>query len=374
MGEIVSKDFRAGLIEQAKRSVAIAPHCRTEEATKLSLIAPFIDFLGYDSRNPAEVMPEHHADFADRFKNRVDFAVLQDGQPVIAIECKSVGEARIDDRGQLRAYFNAAKTVKLGVLTDGLMWEFYADSDEPNLMDDVAFLVLDLRKVAEGQLPEQTVEGLQQLRKGDFSPENIGAEAKRKLIFKSFTDQISQLMEQPDEQICRKLLEGAGLKHIRSKALSDFQEMARDAFKAVIDARILARLDIKPVEAAKGSEAPPPPPKAVIEEQGPNEAELRIFDWVKRRLAYLVRDEKLFEAIEQLAYHAYHSKFVIHFGGERKGRVLDFVDAADGWRFLFPNLDQEIVTSDLTILDEPLLGAFTLRVSGAGQSGAARLA
>ena len=53
-----------------------------------------------------------------------------------------------DDRGQLRSYFNASPTVKLGVLTDGLKYEFYADSDKPNMMDDTAFLRVDLADIA----------------------------------------------------------------------------------------------------------------------------------------------------------------------------------------------------------------------------------
>ena len=80
----------------------------------------------------------------------MDFAILKDTQPVIAIECKALGIPLKDERGQLRSYFNAAPTVKMGVLADGLVYEFYADSDEPNMMDQTAFLALDLREVAKG--------------------------------------------------------------------------------------------------------------------------------------------------------------------------------------------------------------------------------
>ena len=52
-----------------------------------------------------------------------------------------------DDRGQLKSYFNASPTITLGVLTDGLQYEFYADSDKPNMMDDTAFLKINLREI-----------------------------------------------------------------------------------------------------------------------------------------------------------------------------------------------------------------------------------
>ena len=73
---------------------------------------------------------------------------MRNDKPVIAIECKTVGLPLKDERGQLRSYFNAAPTVKMGVITDGLVYEFYADTDEPNMMDVNAFLTLDLRELA----------------------------------------------------------------------------------------------------------------------------------------------------------------------------------------------------------------------------------
>ena len=111
-------DFRQKVRSFAERVVALAPQCINEESTKLFLVLPFLNFLGYDDRNPDEVCPEHGADFSDKYKNRVDFAILKAKQPVIAIECKTLGMALKDERGQLRSYFNAAPTVKMGVITD----------------------------------------------------------------------------------------------------------------------------------------------------------------------------------------------------------------------------------------------------------------
>ena len=148
--------------------------------------------MGYDDRNPDEVCPEHGADFSEKYKNRVDFAILKNDKPIIAIECKTVGMPLKDERGQLRSYFNAAPTVKMGVITDGLIYEFYADSDEPNMMDMTAFLMLDLREAAKGKIENSVDEGLRSLQKSKFDPENIGAEAKRKLIFQNLVQQIAR--------------------------------------------------------------------------------------------------------------------------------------------------------------------------------------
>src|SRR5580658_3624318 len=121
------EEFRQRVLAHAKLVVGRAPKVESEASTNASLVLPFLKTLGYDYENPDEVSPEHHADFSDKFKNRVDYAILHHGIPVIALESKRVGAEMKDDRGQLRSYFNACPTVKLGILTDGLKYEFYAD-------------------------------------------------------------------------------------------------------------------------------------------------------------------------------------------------------------------------------------------------------
>ena len=79
-------ELRAGLLALAKRSVSIMTACTNEESTKLYLVLPFIGLLGYDYANPYEVYPQHAADVDPASRNKVDFAILRDGVPVIAIE------------------------------------------------------------------------------------------------------------------------------------------------------------------------------------------------------------------------------------------------------------------------------------------------
>ncbi len=142
------------------------------------LVLPLLTFLGYDVQNPDEVCPEHGADFSEKYKNRVDYVILKAALPVIAIKCKTVGLPIKDERGQLRSYFNAAPTVKMGVISDGLIYAFYADTDEPNMMDQNEFLSVDLREVAKGKIEDSVEVGLKSLQKNTFDPENIGTEAK----------------------------------------------------------------------------------------------------------------------------------------------------------------------------------------------------
>ena len=61
-------------------------HLQTEEATKNALVTPFINALGYNVFDPTEVVPEFTADFGTRRAEKVDYALLRDGKPVMLFE------------------------------------------------------------------------------------------------------------------------------------------------------------------------------------------------------------------------------------------------------------------------------------------------
>lgn len=366
----MSDDFRPKVKAFAEKMVALAPRCTNEESTKLFLILPFLNFLGYDDRNPDEVCPEHGADFSEKYKNRVDFAILMGGQPVIAIECKTLGMPLRDERGQLRSYFNAAPTVKMGVIADGLVYEFYADSDEPNMMDQTAFLALDLREVARGKIEDSVEEGLKSLQKTNFDPDNIGAEAKRKLIFQNVIQQIAKLVEEPSEPFVRMLIQNAGLSHVRTKALSEYREITRSAFREFVNLRILHRLDIPAKDKAleksilpetQLADAVAKPDDTLV----PSILENEIFEYVTRRLSFLVKDESMFDEIDKIESKKYKGKFVIFYKRERAGRLFDFFEGkAKKYTFDFGHEDGGVIsTNKLSDIDKLLSASFTKCVS-----------
>ncbi|GBR23229.1 MULTISPECIES: type I restriction endonuclease [Acetobacteraceae] len=373
----MSDDFRQKFKAFSERMVGLAPRCSNEEATKMFLVLPFLQFLGYDIMNPDEVCPEHHADFSEKYKNRVDYAVLREGQPVIAIECKALGAPLKDDRGQLKSYFNAAHTVKMGVITDGLVYEFYADSDEPNMMDPTAFLSFDLREIAKGKIEDSVVDGLKSLQKSNFDPENIGAEAKRKLVFQNLVQQIEDLAASPSEAFVRLLLQNIGLKHIRAKAVAEYMDLTKSAFAEFVNLRILQRLDL-PV---KDKEADKPVLVADVPKVDPDakpadgiittETELEVYEYAKRRLAFLADSDELFDAITSIEYKDYKGKFVVFYRKERAGRLFDFYEDK-GIKYTFDFGEEfggEFESDELGGIDDQLLSVFKARVEAMGAKG-----
>lgn len=58
----MSVDFNEQIKQFATRVKQLHPDIKTEEATKMSMVIPFFQLLGYDVFNPSEFCPEFTAD------------------------------------------------------------------------------------------------------------------------------------------------------------------------------------------------------------------------------------------------------------------------------------------------------------------------
>ncbi|MCB8877612.1 type I restriction endonuclease [Acidisoma silvae] len=378
------EEFRNRILAHAKLAVNRAPKVESEASTNASLVQPFLTVLGYDVTNPDEVSPEHHADFSDKYQNKVDYAILNQGQPVIAIESKRVGAAMKDDRGQLRSYFNASPTVKLGILTDGLRYELYADSDKPNMMDEVAFLRVDLSEIAKsGSIDDLTLEGVSAVRSGLFNPEDVGAEAKRKLMFESIVQLIKAFKTSPPDDFIRFVLDrtemGKKMGKLTQKVVDANRDIVQTAMEAFVAREALARLGFAPKDVVKAPPDYQEPPATGTAEQAisleteggslpPSGGELAALEYSKNRLFYLVRDDILFGEVSKIAFRKYKKSLRVYYGGLNAGSLFDYRERKDGLPLLnFPALNVEDVPYAASpALDDLLLKSFTQRATEAG--------
>lgn len=75
MEYLESLNALAAKIRQQASSIA------TEEATKNAFVMPFIkNVLGYDVFDPTEVVPEFICDVGTKKGEKIDYAILKDGQ------------------------------------------------------------------------------------------------------------------------------------------------------------------------------------------------------------------------------------------------------------------------------------------------------
>ncbi len=122
---------------------------KTEEATKMAFVMPFISALGYNVFDPTEVVPEYVADAGIKQGEKVDYAILKDGQVIMLIECKKCGVDLGDPHSsQLFRYFSVTET-RVAILTNGIIYRFYTDLENPNKMDQKPFMELDMLNIQE---------------------------------------------------------------------------------------------------------------------------------------------------------------------------------------------------------------------------------
>ena len=93
---------------------------QNEIRTRVALIDPLLQALGWDVADPALATPEYEIS-----GQRVDYALLgPEGKPAATVEAKKLGEPLASHRMQMLNYSNAAGIAYAG-LTDGNQWELY---------------------------------------------------------------------------------------------------------------------------------------------------------------------------------------------------------------------------------------------------------
>lgn len=142
MDEAAVRDY----VEQAKSTLEASPQM-DEETTKIRLIQPFIEVLGWDLRSP-EVEPEHTVRMATG-TTKVDFALVIGETPVVFIEAKPASTSLGSDSvQQLRSYMRQELDVDWGVVTNGKTFEVLTKGDDGR-REEISLISFELGDLAE---------------------------------------------------------------------------------------------------------------------------------------------------------------------------------------------------------------------------------
>lgn len=231
-------DFIDELRLLATRIATTRDMVSTEEATKNSMIMPMIKLLGYDPFNPLEVTPELIADVGTKKGEKVDYAVLRDGKPIMLFECKKSGaDLHINHAGQLFRYFHVTEA-RFGVLTNGLVYKFFTDLEQPNKMDEKPFFEFNIL-----EFRERDVEELKKFAKSKFDLDIILATANELKYTRAIQARLSEWVTQPSEDFVRLLSSDLlGSRRFTPAIKDQFTALTKRAFEQLIGARINERL------------------------------------------------------------------------------------------------------------------------------------
>lgn len=223
----------------AQRAEGITCSIQTEEATKTALIMPFIAALGYDVFNPQEVTPEYTADIGTKKGEKIDYAILRDGTPVIFVECKWCGaDLTQEHASQLFRYFATTSATRVGILTNGLVYQFYADLVEKNKMDEKPFFIFDIQSYDETALKE-----LQKYTKAAFDADTIISSASDLKYTGEIKKILSDLLNDPEEEFVRYFTTRVYGGRFNAKVKAEFTAIVKKALGQFIRERINERLN-----------------------------------------------------------------------------------------------------------------------------------
>lgn len=230
-------------IEQLKeRAIALKESLKTEEATKNALVMPFLNALGYDVFNPLEVVPEYIADTRFKKDEKVDYAILKDNQPIILVECKKVENDKLEVKkhaGQLFKYFTASKA-KFIILTNGIIYKFFSDIEEQNILDKEPFFTFNLL-----EFKDNHIETLGEFQKENFDVEKAFSNAGDLKYIKQFEAVIENEYRSPSDDFVRYLINKSGVfeGRITDKVIDKHKNTTVEAFNLFMSKVMKTSLD-----------------------------------------------------------------------------------------------------------------------------------
>jgi len=284
--------FEESIASLIKRVPQLVEILDTEEATKTALVMPFLAALGYDVFDPAEVVPEFTADVGTKKGEKVDYAVVQDGDPVMLVECKKAGMS-LEGASihQLFRYFSVTPA-RIALVTNGIQYRFFADLEKPNLLDSRPFLELDLLA------PQDTaIKEVQKLAKGSFNLETMLSSATELKYTNEIKRVFAEQLEEPDEELVRFFFKSLNPGASFTASVRDqFTGLVKRAFQQFVSERVSGRLrsalereDREAMDAAAAAEEEKEEPGIVTTDE-----ELEGYYIVKAIVSQVVDPDRVF--------------------------------------------------------------------------------
>lgn len=232
----------------AERIAQTKNKIQSEEATKTAYIMPFLQIMGYDVFDPEEVIPEFTADIGTKVNEKVDYALVLNGKPEVLIECKKcTHDLNIQNESQLLRYFNVTNA-EFGILTNGIQYKFYTDTQSPNQMDTEPFFSIDLSQDID------TIEfaELSKFHRENFSAENIRKTAKLLKSSGAIKREILAEFANPSKELVTLIFKKINPESIFTPAQREtFTPLVKSAIDQIINDRIHERINMAEVETEK---------------------------------------------------------------------------------------------------------------------------
>lgn len=230
-------DIRESLKQLGDRVIQLKDQIQTEEATKNAFIMPFFQILGYDVFNPLEVVPEHTCDVGTKKGEKIDYAIIKEGDPILLVECKHWNQNLTLHDNQLLRYFGVSKA-KFALLTNGVEYRFYTDLESTNVMDKTPFLEVNITA-----LKDNHIEEIKKFHKSNFNEEAILDTATDLKYTNDFRKVLEAEFNAPSEPLVRLLAKQVYSGTLTAKYIEYFTPLMKKSFNLMVSDIINSRLN-----------------------------------------------------------------------------------------------------------------------------------
>jgi hypothetical protein len=338
-------DFKDSIKQIAEKIEKLKDNLQTEEATKNALIMPFIQALGYDVFNSLEVLPEMTCDIGTKRGEKIDYAIIQNGEPIMLVECKHWAQELGLHDNQLLRYFHVNKA-KFGMLTNGIVYRFYTDLDEKNKMDGKPFLEVNLLDIKDTQIEE-----LKKFHKSYFDVEKILSSASELKYLGELKARLSAEFANPSSEFVRFLSKGLYSGIFTQKIIEQFTPLVKRSFTSYINDMISDRLKAA-IKEGKEDNPNQPQTEPIKEVPRPDseivttEEEIEAFYIVKSILRSAISSERI-------TYRDSKSYFAVFIDENNRKTVCRFYfDSPTNKRLTFLDENKKEVHKKISSIDD----------------------
>lgn len=222
-------DFESQLNAIVETITERKEHVKTEEATKMTFVIPFLKALGYDVYNPKIVVPEYTADVGTKKGEKVDYAIFKSEKPFILIEAKNHTEDLDKHKNQLIRYFMASG-VKFAILTNGVEYRFFTDIEKTNCMDQDPFLVVDLEN-----LRRRDINDLKRFVCANLDLEEISSVARKKKYCRNIQEMFKNEIEDPSNDFVTFFAKQLTERRMTDAVKEEFKDYIKDSLRELIN-------------------------------------------------------------------------------------------------------------------------------------------
>ena len=199
----IAKRIIKGIEEKGFEKIGKS-RCKNEEQTKQFLILPFMELLGYSYM---DIIPEYEAGYKGGNDKRVDYAIkLSNREPEIIIECKKFGVNLDRHTNQLNDYFKNTSNSKIGILTNGSEYRFYASKEKHPVMHNNPFFTFEINDKDLSALKD-----LARYHKDIINVNEIVDEANEIIFLRQFNEAMFLELSNPSRNFVKNVYDKMGI-------------------------------------------------------------------------------------------------------------------------------------------------------------------